>query len=71
MQEQNRLPEVATTEKRREAELPPAYRVNAGGLPEKVFLLRRKLYREAKPAVVQACDSRPVKGTGEPDTGNP
>lgn len=48
MQEQNRLPETATTEKRQEAELLPAYRENADGLPEKVFLLRQKLYRKAK-----------------------
>ncbi len=48
MQEQIRLPEGATTEKRQEAELPPAYRGNADGLPEKVFLLRQKLYRKAK-----------------------
>jgi len=48
MQEQNRLPEKATTEKRQEVELPPAYRENADGLPEKVFLLRQKLYRKAK-----------------------
>jgi len=46
--EQNRLPEKATTEKRQEVELPPAYRENADGLPEKVFLLRQKLYRKAK-----------------------
>jgi len=48
MQEQNRLPERATTEKRQEVELPPAYRENADGLPEKIFLLRQKLYRKAK-----------------------
>ena len=48
MREQNRLPEKATTEKRQEVELPPAYRENADGLPEKVFLLRQKLYRKAK-----------------------
>lgn len=48
MQEQNRLPEAATTEKRQEAELPPVYRENADGLPEKVLLLRQKLYRKAK-----------------------
>ena len=48
MREKNRLPEKATTEKRQEAELPPAYRENADGLPEKVFLLRQKLYRKAK-----------------------
>lgn len=48
MQEQNRLPEKATTEKRRDIEVPPAYRENADGLPEKVFLLRQKLYRKAK-----------------------
>jgi RNA-directed DNA polymerase len=42
------LPEKATTEKRQEVELPPAYRENADGLPEKVFLLRQKLYRKAK-----------------------
>lgn len=48
MQEQNRLPEGVTTEKRQGAELPPVYRENADGLPEKVFLLRQKLYRKAK-----------------------
>jgi RNA-directed DNA polymerase len=48
MREQNRLPEEATTEKRQEVELPPAYRENGDGLPEKVFLLRQKLYRKAK-----------------------
>ena len=48
MREQNRLPERVTTEKRQEAELPPAYRGNADGLPERVFLLRQKLYRKAK-----------------------
>jgi RNA-directed DNA polymerase len=48
MREQNRLPEKATTEKRQEVELPPAYRENADGLPEKIFLLRQKLYRKAK-----------------------
>lgn len=49
MREQNRLPEKATTEKRQEVELPPAYRENADGLPEKVFLLRQKLYRPERP----------------------
>jgi len=48
MQEQNRLPEKATTEKRQEVAFPEAYRVNSGRLPEKVFLLRQKLYRKAK-----------------------
>lgn len=48
MREQNRLPEMATTEKRREVEFPPAYRENSHGLPEKLFLLRQKLYRKAK-----------------------
>jgi RNA-directed DNA polymerase len=48
MREQNRLPETATTEKRREMEFPPAYRENSDGLPEKLFLLRQKLYRKAK-----------------------
>ncbi len=48
MQEQNRLPEGATTEKRQGVELPLAYRGNSDGLPEKVFLLRQKLYRKAK-----------------------
>jgi hypothetical protein len=63
--EQNRLPEEATTaegqapsevrpaltgvEKRQEIELPPAYRENGDGLPEKVFLLRQKLYRPERP----------------------
>ena len=47
-QERNRLPMKASTEKRREVELPPAYRENSNGLPEKVFLLRQKLYRKAK-----------------------
>jgi RNA-directed DNA polymerase len=48
MQEQTRLPEGATTEKRQAAELPDVYRVNSDGLPEKVFLLRQKLCRKAK-----------------------
>ena len=48
MREQNRLPEMATTEKRRDVEFPPAYRENSHGLPEKLFLLRQKLYRKAK-----------------------
>jgi RNA-directed DNA polymerase len=41
------LPETATTEQR-QAELPPAYRENGDRLPEKVFLLRQKLYLKAK-----------------------
>ena len=48
MQEPNRLPEGAATEKRQDVEMPPAYRENSDGLPEKVFLLRQKLYRKAK-----------------------
>jgi len=46
--EQNRLPEGVTTEKRREMEIPLAYRENSDALPEKFFLLRQKLYRKAK-----------------------
>ena len=48
MREQSRSPEGATTEKRRAAELPEAYRENADGLPEGVFLLGQKPYRRAK-----------------------
>ena len=48
MREQNRLPQRATTEKRQDVELPKVYAVNSDGLPEKVFLLRQKLYRKAK-----------------------
>ena len=49
MREQDRLPEKVTTENRREVEFPPAYRENSGGLPEKVFLPKQKLYRPERP----------------------
>ena len=60
MQEQNRIPERVTTEKRPEVALPETYRVNADRLPEKIFLPRQKLYRKAKPKSYTG-DSRPVK----------
>lgn len=48
MKEQNRLqPKADTTEKRAD-DRPEAYRVNGDHLPEKVFLLRQKLYCKAK-----------------------
>ena len=47
-QEQNRLPRDAATTDKRQIELPECFRNNSRRLPEKVFLLRQKLYLKAK-----------------------
>ena len=47
-QEQNRLPRDAATTDKRRVELPECFRTNSDGLPEKLFLLRQKLYLKAK-----------------------
>lgn len=47
-QERNRLPDASATTEKRPTELPPVYRENSDRLPEKVFLLRQRLYLKAK-----------------------
>jgi RNA-directed DNA polymerase len=47
-QERNRLPDGTATTEKRQDELSPAYGENSDRLPEKVFLLRQRLYLKAK-----------------------